>query len=263
MPATMPTTAAAPRSPIRRWLPLLALAALMGVSFAMGWHRHLSFKTIGLNYEALRAFIDAHLLVSIGLFVLAYIAVVALSLPGALIMTLSGGLLFGWKVGAPATIVGATIGATVIFLVAQSSFGESLVARVGATATRLRDGFRENALSYLLFLRLVPVFPFVIVNLAAAALGVPLRTYVLGTFFGIMPASTAYSVAGSALGATIEHQNAAYRACLAARPESACSYSIDTSALVSRELIAAFALLGAVALIPVVLKKWRARHAAV
>lgn len=263
MSALTPAAAAAPRSALRRWLPVIVLATAMGLSFAMGWHRHLSFKTIGLNYEALRMQIDANLPLALLAYVAAYVAVVALSLPGALVMTLAGGLLFGWKIGAPATIVGATIGATIIFLVARSSIGESLVARVGPAAARLRDGFRENALSYLLFLRLVPAFPFVIVNLAAAALGVQLRPYVIGTFFGIMPASTAYSFAGSALGSTIEHQNSAYRSCLAARPESACSYSIDTSALVSRELILAFALLGVVALIPVFLKKWRARHAAV
>ena len=286
MPAVTPAAAAAPRSAIRRWLPVIVLAAAMGLSFAMGWHRYLSFKTIGLNYEALRGLIDANLPLALLGFIAAYVAVVALSLPGALIMTLSGGLLFGWKLGAPATIVGATLGASIIFLIARGVIGpgasprsqdpsrrDSALVRVlsggmrretlDAMLARLRDGFRENALSYLLFLRLVPAFPFVIVNLAAAALGVPLRSYLIGTFFGIMPASTAYSFAGSALGSTIANQNAAYRACLTGRPEGSCTYSIDTSALVSRELILAFALLGVVALIPVVIKKWRARHAAV
>lgn len=265
----MPTAAPSPvpsQGSIWRWLPLAGLAALMGLSFAMGWHKYLSFRTIGLNYGALRTYIDGHLLLSLALYVLAYVAVVALSLPGALVMTLSGGLLFGWQLGAPAAVVGATIGATLIFLIARSSIGEAIAARAGPAVARLRDGFRDNALSYLLFLRLVPVFPFVIVNLAAAALGVSLRAYLVGTFFGIMPATVAYSYAGSALGRTIERQNALHQACLAgapASPDVACPYSIDTGALVSREVIIAFALLGVVALIPAIVKSWRSRHAAV
>ena len=250
-------------SPLKRFMPLIAIAVLMAVVFAMGWHKYLSFKTIGLNYDALKAFIGKNLLLALALYVFVYIAVVALSLPGGLIMTLSGGLLFGWQLGAPATVVGATIGATIIFLIAKTSFGESLAGKAGPWLARLRDGFKENALSYLLFLRLVPAFPFVIVNLAPALLGVPLRTYVVGTFFGIIPGTTAYSVAGAGLGSVIEAQNKAHQACLAKappNPDIACPYTIDTSKLVTKELILAFALLGIVALIPVVLKKWSKRH---
>jgi uncharacterized membrane protein YdjX (TVP38/TMEM64 family) len=202
---------------------------------------------------------------AVALYVLAYIAVVALSLPGGLVMTLSGGLLFGWKIGAPAAVFGATVGATIIFLVARSSLGESLAAKAGPWIAKLRDGFKENALSYLLFLRLVPAFPFFAVNLAPALLGVPLATYVLGTFVGIIPATTAFSIAGSGLGSVVEAQNAAYKACIAANPgagDAVCPYTIDTSRLVTTELVLAFAALGVVALIPVVMKKWSKRHAA-
>lgn len=252
---------------LKRWLPLMALAGFMAVAFAMGWHEYLSFKTIGLNYEALRSRIAANLALALGIYVLAYIAVVALSLPGALVMTLSGGLLFGWQLSAPATVAGATVGATLLFLVARTSLGEGLAERAGPTVAKLRDGFRENALNYLLFLRLVPAFPFVMVNLAAAVLGVPLKTYVLGTLVGIIPGTTAYSVAGAGLGSVVEAQNASYRACIAKAPagvavETACPYSIDTSKLVTKELLLAFVLLGIVALIPVVIEKWRKRNAA-
>lgn len=253
---------------LRRWLPLIVMIAAGLVVFAMGWHRYLTFKTIGLNYEALKSFIDTNLAAALALYVAAYVAVVALSLPGALIMTLAGGLLFGWQIGAPATILGATIGATVLFLIARSSFGEFLAERAGPAIASLRAGFRENALSYMLFLRLVPVFPFVVVNLAAAVLGVPLGTYVLGTVLGIIPGTAAYSVAGAGLGSVIQAQNASYQTCLAkagggTAGEAACPYTIDTSALVTKELVLAFALLGIVALIPVALKKWKARNAAV
>ncbi len=262
------TDAASATGTLQRWLPLVVIVAVAGLIFAMGWHKYLSFKTIGLNYEALRAFIGQNLLGALALYILAYVAVVALSLPGALIMTLAGGLLFGWQLGAPATVIGATLGATVLFIIARTSFGETLAERAGPAIASLREGFRENALSYMLFLRLVPVFPFVVVNLAAAVLGVPLRTYVLGTLIGIIPGTTAYSVAGAGLGSVIEAQNASYQACLAkagngAAADAQCPYSIDTSALVTKELVLAFALLGIVALIPVALKKWKARNAAV
>jgi uncharacterized membrane protein YdjX (TVP38/TMEM64 family) len=250
-------------SPVRRWLPLIVLLAVACAVFALGWHRLLTLKNIGLNYEALRAFIMGNLPLALALYVAVYVAVVSLSLPGGLPMTLAGGLLFGWKIGALATVVSATTGATIVFLVARSSIGDVVASRVGPWLSRLSDGFRENALSYLLFLRLVPAFPFVVVNLAAAVLGVPLRTYVLGTFLGIIPATTAFSVAGAGLGSVIKAQNRSYHACLEKMPAGAdtCPYTIDTSALVTKELVLAFVLLGIVALIPIALKKWRARNA--
>ncbi len=262
----MSTTSRAPGTSWRKWLAPAALVALMVLVFAMGWHKHLSFETVGRNYEAMRAYIDGNLAAALALFMLLYIAVVALSLPGGLVMTLTGGLLFGWQIGAPATVIAATVGATVLFLIARSSFGETLAAKAGPWLAKLRDGFQENALSYLLFLRLVPAFPFVVVNLAPALLGVPLRTYVLGTFLGIIPGTFAFSVAGAGLGSVVEAQNAAHAQCVArqaAEPGLLCPYSIDTSSLVTRELLAAFILLGLVALIPVVAKKWSKRNEAV
>jgi len=248
----------------RRFAPLIALAAVTALVFAMGWHKVLSLKTIGLNYDALKGYIADHLVLSLVAYVLAYIAVVALSLPGGLIMTLAGGLLFGWQLGAPATVIGATIGATILFLIARSSLGESLAARAGPSIAKLRAGFQDNAFSYLLFLRLVPAFPFVIVNLAPALLGVKLGTYVAATFLGIIPGTTAYSIAGAGLASVIEGQNKVYKECLAKlAPGSSmtCDYSIDTGQLVTKELVAAFIALGLVALIPVAIKSWSKRHA--
>lgn len=245
---------------IGRWLPLIILAALMLLVFAMGWHKYLSFKTIGLNYEALQAFISENLIVALLIYMAAYIAVVALSLPGGLIMTLAGGLLFGWQLGVPATIIAATIGATLIFLIAKSSLGEALAAKAGPWVGKLREGFQQNALSYLLFLRLVPAFPFAVVNLAPALLGVPLRTYVIGTFIGIIPGTAAYSIAGAGLGSVVEAQNKVYNACLAAKGEANCTYTIDFSALVTKELVIAGVALGFVALIPVVYNWYKKRN---
>jgi uncharacterized membrane protein YdjX (TVP38/TMEM64 family) len=254
-----------PRNAIKQWGPLVLLAGLMALAFAMGWHKLLSFKTIGLNYEALRAFIADNLALAVLAYVAIYIAVVALSLPGALVMTLSGGLLFGWQIAAPATVVAATIGATIVFLVARSSFGDALARRAGPWIAKLQEGFKENALSYLLFLRLVPAFPFFVVNLAPALLGVPASTFIIGTGLGIIPGTLAFSVAGSSLGSIVEAQNALYKDCIARSgdgAESTCTYSIDPGTLVTSELLLAFALLGAVALIPVAYKTWSKRHAA-
>lgn len=250
-------------SPLMRWLPVAAIAALMALIFAMGWHRLISFEMVGRNYEALRSFIADNGVLAIIAYMAIYTVSVALSLPGALILTLTGGLLFGWAVGAAATVVAATLGASIIFLIAKTSFGETLAARAGPWIDKLRDGFRANALSYLLFLRLVPAFPFFVVNLVPALLGVPLKTFVIGTFFGIMPGTVAFSMAGAGLGSVIEAQNASQRACLDVNGgnAAACPYVIDTSALVTRELLIAFAVLGCVALIPVVLNKLRGQKA--
>ena len=247
------------RSRMARWLPLAVLVCLAALVILMGWHRHLSFKMIGLNYEALREFIEARLVTALLIYALTYIVVVALSLPGGLVMTLSGGLLFGWRLGVIASLLSATIGASIVFQIAKTSFGESLAARASPWLSRLRREFREHALSYLLFLRLVPLFPFVV-----ALLGVPLRTFVIATFLGIIPGTLAFSMAGSGLGSAIEAQNAHYTACLKSAPASrdaVCSYKIDTSALMTPELIAAFVLLALVALVPVAVRKWGKRHA--
>ena len=260
-----PEKKAASLSAATRWAPLVVLVGVMALAFAMGWHKLLSWKTIGLNYQAMQAFIEANLLTAVGLYIAIYIAVVALSLPGALIMTLTGGLLLGWQIGTVATVIGATVGATIIFLVAKTSLGESLAATAGPWLAKLRDGFRENALSYMLFLRLVPAFPFVVVNLAPALLGVPLGTYVLGTTLGIIPGTLAFSVAGSSLGSIVEAQNAIHSDCLAkagASGEDACPYTIDASALITNELLLTFVLLGLLALIPAAIKTWSKRDAA-
>ena len=251
--------------PVKRWLPLLTLIAAMAVVFGMGWHRLLSFETIGRNYADLRSFIDTNLVGALALYMVAYVAVVALSLPGGLVMTLAGGLLFGWQVGAVAAVVAATVGAGALFLIAKTSIGETLTKRAGPWLARLREGFQENALSYMLFLRLVPVFPFFIVNLAPALLGVPFSTYILGTFIGIIPGTVAFSVAGSGLGSVVEAQNAVHAACLerqSREPNLECTYTIDTGNLITGELIAAFVLIGMVALIPVAVKSWSARNGA-
>ena len=250
------------RSALGRWGPVLVLLAVMLIAYAMGWHRILSLKTVGLNYDALKGYIDESLALSLLVFIAVYVVVVALSLPGGSLMTLSGGLLLGWKIGTAASVIGATTGAAVVFLIVRSSLGAGLATRAGPFVAKLGDGFRENAWSYMLFLRLVPLFPFFVVNLVPGLLGVPFGTFVGATFLGIIPATTAYSLAGAGLGSVIDAQNATYQACIAAHPGETCPYTIDFKSLVTPELIYAAIALGLVALVPIAHKAWSRRHAA-
>jgi uncharacterized membrane protein YdjX (TVP38/TMEM64 family) len=248
-----------------RWVPLAVLVALMVLVLALGPQRYLTLEMVGRHYDLLKQFIEGHRVTALLLYTALYVAVVALSLPCGLLMTLSGGLLFGWAAGAIASVIGATLGATIVFLIAGTSVGEALAKCATPWLDRLRQGFRQNALSYMLFLRLVPAFPFFVVNLAPALLGVPLGTYVLGTALGIIPATLAFSATGAGLASVIEAQNRMHAACVAekgALADSACPYTIDASALVTPEMLIGLALLGVLALLPVGLKKWSKRDAA-
>jgi uncharacterized membrane protein YdjX (TVP38/TMEM64 family) len=200
------------------------------------------------------------MLLSLAIFVAVYAAAIALSLPGGAVLTIAGGFLFGWLVGGAASVVAATIGATVIFLIARSALGDLLAARAGPWLTRFRKGFQEDAFSYLLFLRLVPIFPFWLVNLAPGLLGVNFATYVATTILGIIPGTFAFALAGNGLDSVIERQQAAHQSCLAkmgSGGQESCSYTLDPGALLTPELIAGLVALGLVALVPVAVKWFR------
>lgn len=246
---------------LKRLLPLGVLVAVGALVVSQGWHQYLSIQTLAENRDALKAFLADNYLVAILAYAAAYIVAVALSLPGGVFLTLTGGFLFGWLAGGIITVIAATIGATVIFLIAKTSLGEPLAARAGPWIGKLREGFQENALSYLLFLRLVPVFPFWLVNLAPAILGVRLPTYFIGTLFGIIPGTFAFTFLGVGLDSIIDKQKAAYEQCLASG-EAGCQFTLNPGALITTELLIAFAALGVVALIPVVLKKFKKGDAA-
>jgi len=260
METTRETDSRERRSWAVRLVPLAVLLAAIALVYGLGLQNYLTLEQLTENRDALKAFISENFLTALLIYAGIYIAVVALSLPGGALMTVSGGFLFGWIVGGLASVIAATIGATVIFLIAKTSLGEPLAARAGPWLGKLRAGFQENALNYLLFLRLVPVFPFWLVNLAPAVLGVPLGTYLIGTFAGIIPGTFAFAFAGVGLDSVIEAQQSSYENCLAEHAgegASPCEFALDPSALVTPQLLIAFAALGVVALIPVVLKKFR------
>ena len=187
----------------RLWLVLAVIAVILGLR-AAGLGALLSLDTLARHREALTGFVAANFLLAAGAYVVIYAAAVALSVPGAIILTLSGGFLFGAVVGTLLTVVGATIGATLVFLFARTIFGANALDRFGAPAQRLAEGIRRNAGAYLLVLRLVPIFPFFLVNLVPAFVGVRLPVYVLTTFFGIMPGTAVFSLTGAGLGSILD-----------------------------------------------------------
>lgn len=251
---------------IKKFLPLIVLGALIALVFSMGWHKYLSLSQIAENRELLNGFVQDNYILAILAYMAVYIVVVALSVPGGALLTITGGFLFGWLVGGLTTVIGATIGASVVFLIAKTSLGETLAAKAGPWMAKLSEGFKSDAMNYLLFLRLVPAFPFWLVNLAPALLNVPLTTFVIATFVGIIPGTFAFAFLGAGLDSIIDKQREVYQACLDAQPadttETTCTFSINPGSLLTPELLAAFVALGVVAIIPVVLKKLRARKGA-
>jgi uncharacterized membrane protein YdjX (TVP38/TMEM64 family) len=246
----------------KRFGPIALIMMVMLLVFAMGWHRELTLENIVGLRDRFHDVLTEHRLRSLLIYFAIYVCVAALSLPGGLILTATGGLLFGWLLGGIAAVAAATIGATIIFMVARSALGGGLTTRAAPWIAKLRAGFETHALSYLLFLRLVPAFPFWFVNIAPAILGVSLRTYVIGTFFGIIPATFAFAAAGAGLDSVIMAAKREYMSCIAQHGAQACKLKIHASSLVTTDLMLALVLLGCAALIPVGLKKWRRSHAA-
>ena len=199
----MPDPSIAPdRRGLVRYAPIVVIA-IVAVAGAVLFRDQLSFDALAENREALLAFRDANYPVTVLGFCLAYIAIVAFSLPGAAIATLTGGFLFGLFPGVIYNAGSATVGATGIFLAAKHGFGDRLAARMdGSTGAvrKLRDGIREDETSYLFVMRLIPVVPFFVANLVPALMGVSLRKYLVTTFLGILPGSLVYTWVGAGLG---------------------------------------------------------------
>lgn len=204
-PSLLPAPSTArPVHPVRRVLPLLLLLLAAAGLYLSGLHRYLSLSALAEHRQTLSALVAAHALTAAAGFIAVYALAVALSVPGAVFLTLAGGLLFGVVAGTAYVVVGATLGAVAVFLAARTALADLLRRRAGPWLARLEGGFRSNALSYLLFLRLVPLFPFWLVNLVPAFLGVTLSTYVTGTLLGILPGTLVYVSVGNGLGAVLD-----------------------------------------------------------
>lgn len=245
----------------RRLIGPVVILALMGLGFSLGLQKYLTLEAIAANRAVLQNYTDQHLFLTLGAFMAIYIAAVALSFPGASVLTILSGLLFGWLAGGSAVVISATIGAVILFKIVNTSFGDVLVKKAGPLLTKINSGFAADAFNYLLFLRLVPAFPFWLVNIAPALANVKLRTFALATFIGIIPGTFAFAFVGEGLDSLIAAQQTAHDACVVAKGAGACPFELSVSSLVTKELLIAFALLGVVSLIPVALKKWKNSHA--
>ena len=187
---------------VRRFGPALLILAAVIAAFASGLTRHLTLHELAHRREAVEAAVHAHPWIGLAAYVAAYTALIALSLPVALVMTLTGGLLFGPWLGGLAATISCTIGSAIIFLVCRIAAGDLVRERAGATAARIEAGVRANAFAYIVVLRLLPVAPFWLINLALGLIDIPLLTYVAASFIGILPVSLIFATVGSGLNET-------------------------------------------------------------
>jgi uncharacterized membrane protein YdjX (TVP38/TMEM64 family) len=229
---------------MRRFLPLAAVVAAIGLAWGLGLGDYLTLDQLRAHHRTLAGLVATHPLAAPLAYLALYTAAVAVSLPGAVLLTITGGFLFGATLGTTLTVIAATTGATLIFLAARSAFGGLLRGRAESALGRMEAGFRRDAFSYLLVLRLVPLFPFFIVNLVPAFLGVGLGTYVGATLIGIVPATLVYTLAGCGLGSILE---------------SGGEFSLKS--VLTPEMLAALLGLALLALVPVVYKRFAGRNA--
>ncbi|GAB5435186.1 MAG: TVP38/TMEM64 family protein [Falsiruegeria mediterranea] len=202
----MTDTTPAAKAGLSRHIPLLVILAVAVVGF-FTLRDYLSFETLRDNREALLAYRDAHFGALAAIFVGAYVVIVAFSLPGAAVASMTGGFLFGLAVGTGLNVVSATIGASAIFWAARLGLGNALTAKLETsegTIRKLKDGLRENEISVLFLLRLVPAVPFFVANLVPALVGVKFSNYLFTTALGIIPGAIVFTWIGVGLGGVFD-----------------------------------------------------------
>ena len=223
--------------------PLVLIAAIAAVWW-FGLASQLSWATLAREQASLQTWVAQNPIAAGGLYVAIYIASVTLSLPQAALLTMTGGLLFGTVAGGMLAVTGATIGAILLFAIARHAFADPLARRGGTALGTLRDELRRDGFSYLLAIRLIPVVPFLLVNLAAALCGMRLRDFAAATFIGIMPATFIFASIGVGLSLVL-----------------AAGQTPDLRILISRPILGPLLALAVLSVLPPVWRKWRARHA--
>jgi len=231
-----------PSKGLPRWLPFAVIAAGAACAFYFLGDT-LSFQALSDNREMLLEFRDNNYLQTTLAYIAIYVGIVAFSIPGAIIATLAGGFMFGLVAGTALTVIAATIGASLIFLAAKWGFGEKLCAKMHASEGAIKsfsDGLKENELSYLFLIRLVPAVPFFVANLLPALVGVGLGRYVFTTFIGIIPGTAVYTWVGAGLGDVF-----------------AAGTTPNLGIIFEPHILGPLLGLGALALIPLVVKQFR------
>ncbi|MBH69630.1 MAG: hypothetical protein CMM58_14840 [Rhodospirillaceae bacterium] len=189
---------------IGRFIPISLLGVVLALAAALGWVDYLSIDYFQSQRVEIVSLVESHYFLSIFLFILLYVVTTALSIPAALILTIIGGYLFGAFGGAIYSITGASIGACILFGAARTAFGAILKPKVGSIVETMQAELTENAFFYLIFLRLIPAFPFFVVNLAPAFLNIKFSVFSLATIIGMVPGGVIYALIGSGLGQVLE-----------------------------------------------------------
>jgi uncharacterized membrane protein YdjX (TVP38/TMEM64 family) len=231
-------------SRLKRYLPLIVIVAGLGLGYAFGLQNYFSLTYLSEKREFLQGFVAQNYVMALVAFFVIYTLATAFSFPAASILTIFGGFLFGWFTAGLLVVCAATLGATALFLAAKSSFGGFLREELAGTAASMADGFAKDAFGYLLVLRIAPIFPFFVINIAPALFDVKTRDYVLATFLGIIPGVFAYTWLGEGVGSILDVAK------LSGREPS-------VSDLVTPEITIAFAAIAVVAAIPMIIKRFR------
>ncbi|MGH1569869.1 TVP38/TMEM64 family protein [Methylobacterium sp. P31] len=243
---------------LRRWLPLALLLALSAIVLVSGAAQLLSLDRLLASRVWLRGFVDAGYTRALVVAYLVYVGAVVVSVPATLILTMVCGFLFGIVPGALTAVSAATTGAAIVFAIGRGP-GADLLRRMGGTRlSTLAEGFRRDAFGYITVLRLLPLFPFWVTNLAPAAFGVKMRIFVLATFLGLLPGALVYATTGAGIEDVVAAHETARAACLSAGG-LACNEALTLRALVTPKMMAGLAMLGVFALISMVLSR-RARR---
>jgi len=222
----------------QKLLPLIILLLGLGAFFYFHLYEYINLETLKTHRSQLLQWTIQYPIVIAGSFILIYIIAVAISMPQAIFLTILGGFLFGPIFGTIYVVIGATIGATIIFLAAKTALHDLLMAKAGHWMKKITSSFQDNAVSYMLFLRLVPLFPFWLVNIVPAFLGIRTRIYLFTTFFGILPGTFVYILLGHGLGTIIDQGK-----------------ELNLGIIFKPEILAPLIGLGILSLVPIIYKK--------
>lgn len=225
---------------IQRWTLLLVLMSLFIAFFYLDLHHHFNFASFNAHRQMLWHWTNKHYLLAVVIYISTYFLVVAASIPVATILTIAGGFLFGMCLGTLYTVIAATLGATVLFIAVKLAFKASLERISALWIKKMRNGFKKNAFSYLLMLRLIPLFPFWLVNVVPALLNVSLMIFMSATFIGIIPGAFIYAAIGHGLDELL-----------------AANQAPNLNVLTEPHIFLALLGLGILVILPAIYQRWR------
>ncbi len=229
---------------MKRWTPLIIIAIILALALYFRWYEYFSFNSLQQHRAQITAWVEHHYLYAALGYMLVYIAATAISVPGAVFITLAGGFMFGPWLATLYVVISATIGACLLFLAVKTALGAWLSQKAGGWVAKMEKGFQHDAFAYLLSLRLIPIFPFWVINIVPALLNVPLRTFFFATLIGIIPGSFVYCLVGNGLGAVF-----------------ASGQQPNLGIIFQPKILIPLLLLAALSLVPMIYKKLKRKRA--